>query len=501
MLTRNPDSAFAVIQRLIKKYQTNGEKRSLGLCYQQLGIVLHYQGAYQQALPYFFKADQIFRELDEKVLLARNYNYLGQTYSSAHMVKEPLVKFNEALQIFTIAYDKNGMADTYSLLAKQYSKTDEYPKGLRYLQQALAIYQQVQDSSGMAKVYAARGSTYEHQRQFSEALADLKQALAINRATGQLSPQIGIINNIGDVFRKTGKLTQAVATTMQARQLALRLKNKRQLLNACNDLRDTYKLLHRTDSALYYSEKAGKLYHEIFEEESNRQINILQTLFEVEHKDSEIDQLRTEKRLTAITSGALVLISILAVLLGYTIYTRQRQKSRDEKIILETQRNNAELDLKNKLLEQDILNEQLELKGKELTTHTLHIIQKNQLLDELKARLNAIAKSEKRDQRTAIKQLVSLIDHDSNSDKSWNDFRTVFESVHTEFFANIQSYAENLTATDLRLLALLKLNLNSVDIATMLGISQESLRTAKYRLRQKFRLEEDDSFLRLIQRV
>ena len=150
MLTRNPNSAFTVIQRLIKKYQHNGDRGSLGICYQQLGIVLHYQGAYLQALPYFFKADQIFRQRHDQLLLAKNYNYIGQTYSSAHLGKKPLVKFHEALKIFTAIHDKNGVADTYSLLAKEYSKTDEYPTGLRFLRQALAIYQQTQDSMGMA---------------------------------------------------------------------------------------------------------------------------------------------------------------------------------------------------------------------------------------------------------------------------------------------------------------------------------------------------------------
>lgn len=501
-LTRkNPDSAFLLIQHLIKKYQGNSDKRSLGICYQQLGMVLHYQGAYQQALPYFFKADQIFSAAHDDLLLARNYNRIGQVYSSARLTKEPLSKFNDALKIFRRLRDDDGMAETYSLLAKQYSKTRLYQTGLNYLGQALVIYQKNRDSSGIAKVYAATGATFEHQRRFAEALTNLNKALAINRAIQNVFPQIGILNNMGDVFRKTGDITKAIPITMQSKQLAIQLKNKRQLLNACNDLRESYDLLHNADSSYYYSEKASKLYREIFQEESSRQINILQTLFEVEHKNSEITQLKTEKRLTLITSGALILICLLAILLGYTIYSRQRLKSRDEKLILETQKSNMELELKNKVLEQHLLNEQLELKSKKLTTHTLNIIQKNQLLQELKKQLNAIIKNDKRDQRREIKQLVNLIDDDSNADKNWNDFRAVFESVHTDFFANAKKYADNLTPADMRLLALLKMNLSSADIATMIGISAESLRTAKYRLRQKLQIDEDENLLNFIQRL
>jgi FixJ family two-component response regulator len=67
-----------------------------------------------------------------------------------------------------------------------------------------------------------------------------------------------------------------------------------------------------------------------------------------------------------------------------------------------------------------------------------------------------------------------------------------FEKVHHSFFEKLIQRFPDLTAADMRLIALLKINLNNIDIAVLLGISQDSLRVARHRLRKKLRLEQGE---------
>ena len=498
LVANNPDSAFILIQQLRKKYSDIGDEHSLAICYQQLGKILHYQGAYSQALVFFFKADKTFRKEHDQLLLAQNFNNIGQTYKSAFIKDKPLMMYQRALQIFKELRNNQGIGQTYNQLGQLYQQKDTYDIAFKYQQMALDAYKKVADSAGIAKTYNTFGAIYEHTQRYDQALACLNQALTITKLINDHRAQIGIINNIGDVYRKTGDLKKALATTMLAKRMAVGLKNRRQLLSACDDLSQIYKLTGNIDSAYFYSQAASKIYHETFKEEGSKQINLLQTLFEVEQKDNEIIQLTTDKNLTLISTGAVTVICLLLILLGSSVLSKQRLKSRDEKIIFEAQKNVMEAELKNKQLQESKLNEELEIKSKELTSHTLHIIQKNQLLEDLKSKLNAIIKSDKRDQRKEIKQLVCLINMNGNQDKNWNDFRIIFEQVHINFFSDLKKYSDSLTPSDLRLLALLKMNLMPADIATMIGISQDSLRTAKYRLRQKLQISEGetlDSFI------
>ena len=48
---------------------------------------------------------------------------------------------------------------------------------------------------------------------------------------------------------------------------------------------------------------------------------------------------------------------------------------------------------------------------------------------------------------------------------------------------------------DLKLCALLKLNLNTKESANILGISQESVKTARYRVRKKLNLAREDNLV------
>ena len=87
-----------------------------------------------------------------------------------------------------------------------------------------------------------------------------------------------------------------------------------------------------------------------------------------------------------------------------------------------------------------------------------------------------------------------------SQDKTWDDFRATFDQVHPDFFGNLTRQYTDLSSTDLRLIALLKMNMNSPDMATLLGISPDSLRVARYRLRKKLSLHEGESLSGFVQR-
>lgn len=98
-----------------------------------------------------------------------------------------------------------------------------------------------------------------------------------------------------------------------------------------------------------------------------------------------------------------------------------------------------------------------------------------------------------------MQQLIHLINLNFNHDQYWNEFQETFGQVHQQFFDNLKKYNEDLTGNDLRLLSLIKLNLASGDIATLLGISPDSLRVSRYRLKKKLSLETGDSLTAFVQ--
>ncbi|MFC3199272.1 tetratricopeptide repeat protein [Parapedobacter deserti] len=508
LIKQNPDAAFLQIKRILNEALEEQDDYVTAMCYEQIGEVYYYQAAYSQALDNYYKALKLFQRGKHAAALANTLIKIGETHYYNRQYPAALEIFQEALALYSDLDNHQGMADAYGHIGQAYEKSQNYEQAYRFQNLALQQLSHVEDQSGIAKIYENIGSIYEDKLQLDTALHYFMMALDLNIQQNNQMAQIEIINNIGDVYRKTSDYEEALRQTRRAARLADTLNEHYQLASAYRDLSRTFGLMGRYDSAYHYSELGRDIFLTIFSEDNKKQLTILQTLFEMEQKDDAISQFRKDRRIYGILTTGAVVIIILLVSLGFSIISRQRLKLQNEQqlheqnsMLYEAQKKALETDLHNKQLKEENLKAELELKSKELTTHTLHLIQKNQLLEELKNKLHHMIKDDKRDQRKELKQLIGLINFNSNQDKNWDDFRIVFERVHEHFFDSLKKHSDALTSADFRLAALLKMNLSSADIATMLGISQDSLRISRYRLRKKLNLEEGENLGAFIQRL
>jgi tetratricopeptide (TPR) repeat protein len=87
------------------------------------------------------------------------------------------------------------------------------------------------------------------------------------------------------------------------------------------------------------------------------------------------------------------------------------------------------------------------------------------------------------------------------TDTDWQQFRALFERVHPGFSSRLKMAYPELSPAEARFLFLTKLNLSSREMATMLGISVDSMYKLRYRLRKKLNLEEDDAFEIVLRKV
>lgn len=502
-----PDSAYRLIKIKLDEAVAANSKLQEGDYLQQIGLLFFHQGSYAQSIDFLLQAQKIFTQTKDGNRLARNRNELGTVYYYNEQADKALAQFNEALAFYRQHRITNGLAQTYANIGHIYEKRQATKLAYRYQKLALTYSRAATDTLSLTKIYENLGSIFEDEARYDSARYYYEYALDLARKTHDEIGQIEIVNNLGDVFRKTNHYQRGLEFSQQARQMAEQKGELYQLSAALRDIAKTYRLMNRPDSAYEYIERSRNLTNDIYARENNRQIALLQTLYEVERKDSEITQLNAQKQIDALIIGGTVVVLVLIGVLGAVIISRQRLKIQNERAI--NQQNQAifrthheliQAELKNKQLEEENLKSQLELKSKELTAHTLQIIQKNQVLEEIKDDLNAILKDDKRDQKKQLRQLAQKIVLSFNQDKYWDDFRNIFDQVHPYFFNQLTQQFPDLTATDLRLIALLKMNITSTDIATLLSISSDSLRVARYRLRKKIGLAEGESLSAFIQR-
>ncbi|WP_106597929.1 tetratricopeptide repeat protein [Dyadobacter jiangsuensis] len=475
---------------------------------QQIGRLLFISGHYPQSLDYLLQAEKIFRAKDQEKMLAGNLNMLGELYYRTRRPQLARKQYDEALEIYQNLREESGKAEIYGRIGHLYEKREMYDSAFYFQRKALQSYQLDRHTDGAAKIYENIGSIYEDLEKYDSAHFYFNRAYTLNTQTHNARAQVEVVNNLGDVLRKTGRFREGLAYSFQSLKLAQTSGERYQISSAYNDISKAYNLLARNDSAYHYLTLSRSLLNDIYSEESNKQLALLQTLYEIEKKDNEIEQLTQARRIDTLISIATGIVVVLVIVVAALIISRQRLKIRNEqklraqhKQVYEAQNQLMEVELKNKKLEEEHLKQQLETKTQELSSYTLHVIRKNQLLEDLRAKLDEMIKDDKRDQRKQIKALSEQIGEGLQDNQHWEEFRGIFEQVHQSFFDRLQQQTGPLTANDLRLIALIKMNLTSTDIATLLGISQDSLRVIRHRLRKKLNLAAGDNLSAYIQSI
>lgn len=156
--------------------------------------------------------------------------------------------------------------------------------------------------------------------------------------------------------------------------------------------------------------------------------------------------------------------------------------------VFNSQKALAEADLNFLHLKEKQLQDQIEYRNKQITTHTLNIIQKNEMLRELREQLEHIIKSQSGSASAELKKLLKIIDESFRLDKDWEEFKLYFEQIYTGFYAKLKISHPDLTNQELRHCALIRLNLSNHECASILGISPNSIKVTRTRLRKKLDL-------------
>lgn len=149
------------------------------------------------------------------------------------------------------------------------------------------------------------------------------------------------------------------------------------------------------------------------------------------------------------------------------------------------------IQLKNEKLQADI-----EHKNSRLASTAMNLVRKMELFSKIKDDLNAFKNNE--ETRAASKEfqkIIRMIDSELDVTREWEQFTEHFDQVHSNFLKKLKEHWPDLTPTELKMAAYLRLNLTSKEIAHLMNISIRGVETGRYRLRKKLGLTSNDTSL------
>ncbi|MEP6803809.1 MAG: hypothetical protein ABI892_04740 [Flavobacterium sp.] len=357
--------------------------------------------------------------------------------------------------------------------------------------------------------------TLAHLQKTEAVCLELNEPMQLMVLYGQQAQYYTNLNDIQNVEKVLKKVADIIAKypKINPRYFALLYKNYMDLADIKNDFTSYKKYFNLYDKAVA-----------VMMEKENRDRDYNASVrFETEKKSQQIqllkDNLESRKKINYLYIALLVFVFFTLAFMLRSYHFRQRsyiktnlllQKANEEatllsKIkeeelmvaVLESELTEKELQI---AIQEKILTEQQKNKlQQELMTNNLQLEKKNEVLKDIQNKL-LVMKSEK---STDIKTISKTIDKSMEVDDEFEFLKTSLENTNPIFFSTLQEKASGtLTKLDFKYCGYIKLGMSTKEIANHMNIETQSMRMARYRIKQKLNLDREtdlDSYIMSVQ--
>lgn len=467
---------------LIKKYNKKAE------VYSQMGIVYSDINDYHSSLQYYVKAYEIcetFKEKEQQANILSDIGELHLKFENYSKAFENLFLANKFYLLKPNKY-KERLKNNYFLIGITYGSINKIDNSLFYFEKVLNQTRKKGNELFYGGLLNNIGAIYSKKNELTKALKYYNEALHFFYLLND-QKAIGVsLSNIAFIRKKEKKYNEAIRIYNKSIQYFIEINELYYLADVYINLSETYEASENFEMALSYSKKYLKIRNKLNNADIMSKISNLEIRQKIRKKNQEIKIINQKKlliekdnKLKKMWFYIMVIGIILLILISALIFR------------------SLKISLKNNKLKQIILNQEklqltnnLEFKNKELEKFAFHIIEKNELLAQLKNELKEINPN-KPENTIRIREISTSITTNLQIDKDRKEFEFQLDTIYQSFFLKLDNRFPNLTKNERRLCSLLVMELSSKDISVILNISPDSVKKNRYRLRKKMKINED----------
>lgn len=441
---------------------------------------------YPKAMEQYLKGIRILEKTKENKQLANLYNNLGVVYINLNNPEKALELYSNALSLFEQSGDTMNMAGTTTNIGSIYIQLGDYNIARDYYKNGLKLFEKIHNKAGQAHALFKLGLLDEEENLHQNALELLHKSLEIQKSV-DVNPsgskamfKSETMIHIGINYLALHDVQKAKSYLETGLGIARKTDQHSLIAMAAKHLSLIEKQKGNYQQALAFHELYKQYSDSAFNAENIRKL----TQLEMQHQfETKLEHARLEKELetqkrkrynliyTVLTAGLLLILVIIALLL-------RLEKNKKKEIELERER----------------LEEKLDYTNKELTTYVMYLLRKNEFILSIIEKLKKAHLDAKPENKKIISELIRELKTNTDS-VSWEEFELRFQEVHTDFYTHIREAYPDLTTNEIRLCAFFRLNMTSKEIAAITYQSLNSIKVARYRLRKKLKLSQDDNLI------
>lgn len=474
---------FSDVKQLINDATTAGCQPVVTFCYITLGDCYYNNRQFALAFEYYLRAyDQYSTNHPE------DYPDMSATQFS---LAKAFYRFGDYPNALRYSSNTIKATDTNSIWLKilfldlagsSCQKLGKYDSANRYFDSILPLAPIYHTAEGRIAWHGIaigkKGVSFFLQKNYSAAEPLLQTGLT-------LCDSAASYNNISDFALKLGKIRLEEGDISETKKLLSHAYAALQISPTIQELYSYYTLaasyyrhipapataLSYMDSALVINDSIEQLLNV-----QNKHLAELQVAQE-QFRYREL-QAASERQKQIFIRNILILLTIVAAIILLIIYNRKLLKQK----LLQKQ-----VDTARRLAEQE-----LQSAEQQLTIFRNNIDEKNNIIASLEQNLSQADNTE----------AIALL-HKSTilTDAQWEDFKSLFETVHPGFQSALRNRLPGLSPAETRFMLLAKLGFSNKEMAGALGVSTQAVRTTWYRIRKKLNLPEEGNVEELLEMI
>ncbi|MBL7975750.1 MAG: tetratricopeptide repeat protein [Candidatus Kapabacteria bacterium] len=410
--------------------------------YYNVGVAYRNLSDFNSAIEHLLHALDIKERLNETHGIAYCCNELGMLFKQKQNLPKALEYFEKGMQLLQSSKGSSTLGYIVINVADIKSQMGLRTEAIQLTQTSLSFFSGVNDIYGMITAQFNLAVLYRTSQQYSKATTLFKAILPTIKKLQARMQEVQVHYELGLLYLEKTSYGKSVEQLSIALALAVRYQYRNETASIHKSLSECYQKQHLYEQALLHFIEYEKINRELYNEFSDRNEKNLILLYEVE---------------------------------------KHKRLAEEAKSGLES------------------ATQELKAKTQELNNFALHLVEKQEYLDTIEHGLERAIQAEPDNKHKIILELLRNVRSESLVVKEeWQLFQMQFNRMHNDFIQTMSRKYPTLSASELKVCSLLRMNLRSKEIANLLHISVKAVENHRVKLRKKLGLERDANLIHVL---
>jgi len=319
-----------------------------GIARTYLNISINYQtdGNYELAVKYALKSASIMEKYPASEYLANIYGTIGANYlklsgnykSAIEYYKKAIVISKKNRPLLAALYNDIGSA--YMARYNSDNNIKDVDSNISYLNLSLYLHDSLGDVAEIALPLENLGTAYLGLGQYDKALSYYLKAEKIIITTKYFNDYYGLLANIAATYRKKGQYEKAIEYLDRDMAMVKKLGGIENIESIYHEYSVCYEKMKKYDKALEYEKLYEHVKDSLMNKEKSDKILELQTKYETDKKESQIQLLNKDKALQEAkinreraANYGLAGSAVLFLLMAGSLFVAYNQKKKNNSIL------------------------------------------------------------------------------------------------------------------------------------------------------------------------